>query len=60
MHLARSFVLAYAMMAPLGAEGLILSPLLVAIALSSTSIGILVTVLRDTGQLDTYDHLMKP
>src|SRR5262245_10264505 len=48
-----SFVLAYAMMAPLGAEGLILSPLLVAIALSSTSIGILVPVLRDTGQLAT-------
>lgn len=48
-----SFALAFAMMAPLGAKGIILSPLLVSIALSATSIGILVTVLRDTGQLDT-------
>ena len=48
-----SFALAFAMMAPLGAEGLILSPLLVAIALSSTSVGILVPVLRDTGQLNS-------
>lgn len=48
-----SFALAFAMMMPLGAGGVILSPLLVAIALSATSIGILVTVLRDTGQLDT-------
>jgi Kef-type K+ transport system membrane component KefB len=46
-----SFALALAMMMPLGAKGFILSPLLVAIALSATSIGILVTVLRDTGQL---------
>src|SRR5262245_43599717 len=40
-------------MTPLGASGFILSPLLVAIALSATSIGILVPVLRDTGHLDT-------
>lgn len=48
-----SFALAFALMTPLGASGLILSPLLVAIALSATSIGILVPVLRDTNQLDT-------
>jgi Kef-type K+ transport system membrane component KefB len=48
-----SFVLALAMMAPLGASGFILSPLLVAVALSATSVGILVPVLRDTGQLET-------
>jgi Kef-type K+ transport system membrane component KefB len=48
-----SFVLAYALMTPLGASGFILSPLLAAIALSSTSVGILVPVLRDTGQMDT-------
>lgn len=48
-----SFALAFALMEPLGASGFILSPLLVAIALSATSIGILVPVLRDTGQLDT-------
>jgi Kef-type K+ transport system membrane component KefB len=48
-----TFALAYAMMAPLGAMGVILSPLLCAIALSATAIGVLVPVLRDTGQLDT-------
>jgi Kef-type K+ transport system membrane component KefB len=48
-----SFVLAFALMAPLGRSGLIFSPLLVAIMLSSTSVGILVPVLRDTGNLDT-------
>ena len=48
-----SFALAIALMTPLGAAGVILSPLLVAIALSATSIGILVPVLRDTGQTDT-------
>src|SRR5262245_51759633 len=48
-----SFALAFVLMAPLGASGVILSPLLVAIALSATSVGILVPVLRDTGQLET-------
>jgi Kef-type K+ transport system membrane component KefB len=48
-----SVTLALALMMPLGAIGFILSPLLVAIALSATSIGILVPVLRDTGHLDT-------
>src|SRR5262245_14215364 len=48
-----SFALALVLMTPLGLSGFILSPLLVAIALSATSIGILVPVLRDTGHLDT-------
>lgn len=48
-----SFALALALMTPLGATGFILSPLLLAIALSATSVGILVPVLRDTGHLDT-------
>src|SRR5215470_12865130 len=48
-----SFALALVLMTPLGASGFILSPLLVAIALSATSVGILVPVLRDTGHLDT-------
>src|SRR5262245_63780377 len=48
-----SFALAFALMSALGAMDLILSPLLVAIMLSATSIGILVPVLRDTGHLDT-------
>jgi Kef-type K+ transport system membrane component KefB len=48
-----SFALAYLMMMPLGERGLILSPLLVAIALSATSVGILVPILRDTGHLDS-------
>jgi Kef-type K+ transport system membrane component KefB len=48
-----SFVLAFALMKPLGACGFILSPLLVAIALSATSIGILVPILRDMEHLDT-------
>lgn len=48
-----SFTLAFALMTPLGAQGLILSPLLIAIALSATSLGILVPILRDTGHLHT-------
>jgi Kef-type K+ transport system membrane component KefB len=48
-----SFALAFALMSPLGASGFVLSPLLVAIALSATSVGILVPVLHDTGQLET-------
>jgi Kef-type K+ transport system membrane component KefB len=48
-----SFALGVAIMMPLGAGGLILSPLLVAIALSATSAGIVVPILRDTGQLNT-------
>jgi Kef-type K+ transport system membrane component KefB len=48
-----SFMLALALMTPLGMTGFILSPLLVAIALSATSVGILVPTLHDTGQIDT-------
>jgi Kef-type K+ transport system membrane component KefB len=48
-----SFALAFALMMPLGASGFILSPLLVAITLSATSVGILMPVLRDTGHLHT-------
>ena len=48
-----SFALALALMIPLGANGFILSPLLVSIALSATSVGILVPILQDTGRLDT-------
>jgi Kef-type K+ transport system membrane component KefB len=48
-----SFVLALALMVPLGSRGIILSPLLVSIALSATSVGILVPILRDTGHLET-------
>jgi Kef-type K+ transport system membrane component KefB len=48
-----TFALAFALMTPLGMTGFVLSPLLVAIALSATSIGILVPALRDTGHMDT-------
>ncbi|HKV98877.1 MAG TPA: cation:proton antiporter [Vicinamibacterales bacterium] len=48
-----SFALALALMLPLGAKDIILSPLLVAIALSATSLGILVPILRDAGHLQT-------
>src|SRR5262249_25565937 len=50
---ALSFALAFGLMTPLGGGGFILSPLLIAITLSATSLGILVPVLRDTGHLDT-------
>jgi Kef-type K+ transport system membrane component KefB len=53
LHFVLSFALAFALMTALGASGLILSPLLVAVALSATSVGILVPVLRDTGHLNT-------
>src|SRR5215470_5456067 len=53
MSFMLSFALAYALTTFLGERGIILSPLLVAIALSATSVGILVPVLRDTGHLDT-------
>lgn len=48
-----TFVLAILLMFPLGAANVILSPLFIAIALSATSVGIIVPVLRDTGQLDS-------
>jgi Kef-type K+ transport system membrane component KefB len=46
-----SLLIAAGLTGLLGARGVILSPLLVSIALSATSVGIVVPVLRDTGQL---------
>lgn len=48
-----SLLVAAGLTVPLGSAGLILSPLLVSIALSATAVGIIVPVLRDTGQLDS-------
>jgi Kef-type K+ transport system membrane component KefB len=48
-----SFVIAAALTLPLGAANVVLTPLLIAIALSATSVGIIIPVLRDTGQLDS-------
>jgi Kef-type K+ transport system membrane component KefB len=47
---ACSFALALATAAALGAGGLVDTPLLVAIALGSTSLGVLIPVLKDTGR----------
>src|SRR3712207_2324598 len=44
-----SFGIAVAIAAGLGAGGLVETPLLVAIALASTSLGVLIPVLRDAG-----------
>lgn len=48
-----ALAIAFALALPLGANGIILSPLLVTIALCATSVGIVVPVLRDTGQLES-------
>jgi len=48
-----SFGIALVLMAGLFAAGVVRAPLLIAIALSATSVGIVVPVLRDTGQLET-------
>lgn len=48
-----SAVLALALTVPLGLAGVILNPLLVAIILTATSLGIIVPILKDTGNLDT-------
>lgn len=48
-----SFVIAIAFTIPLGLAGVVLTPLLIAIALPATSVGIIIPVLRDTGQLDS-------
>jgi Kef-type K+ transport system membrane component KefB len=48
-----SFVIAVALTLPLGVANIVLTPLLIAIALSATSVGIIIPVLRDTGQLDS-------
>jgi Kef-type K+ transport system membrane component KefB len=47
---ALSFAIAVAVGAALGAGGLVDTPLLVAIALASTSLGVLIPVLKDAGQ----------
>ena len=46
-----SFGIAVALTIPLGMAGIVLTPLLIAIALAATSVGIIIPVLRDTGQL---------
>ncbi|TLM98345.1 MAG: cation:proton antiporter, partial [Actinobacteria bacterium] len=48
---ALSMATALALTVPAGRAGIILSPLLVAIAVCATSVGIVVPVLRDTGHL---------
>jgi Kef-type K+ transport system membrane component KefB len=53
MSFIASIVLALLIMVPLHSAGLIISPLLVATALSATSVGIIIPILRDTGQLDS-------
>ena len=46
-----SLIIAVIITRPLGANGTILSPLLISITLCATSVGIVMPVLRDTGQL---------
>jgi Kef-type K+ transport system membrane component KefB len=48
-----SFVLALALGAILGVAGLVKSPLLIAVILAATSVGIVIPILSDSGQLDT-------
>jgi len=48
---AASFVVALAVAAALGASGLVSSPLLIAIVLVSTSLGVVVPVLKDSGEI---------
>jgi Kef-type K+ transport system membrane component KefB len=48
---ALSFALAVAVALALAAAGLVQTPLLVAIALGSTSLGVLIPVLKDTGRI---------
>jgi Kef-type K+ transport system membrane component KefB len=48
---AVSFAIAVAVSLALGAGGLVQTPLLVAIALGSTSLGVLIPVLKDTGRI---------
>jgi Kef-type K+ transport system membrane component KefB len=50
---AVSLALALAVSVALGAAGLVQTPLLVAIALGSTSLGVLIPVLKDGGQIRT-------
>jgi Kef-type K+ transport system membrane component KefB len=48
-----SFVLALAAAVPLYALDLVRSPLLIAVILSATSLGVILPVLKDAGQIDT-------
>ena len=48
-----SFALALAVGSLLGAAGLVRSPLLIAVILSATSVGIVVPILKDRGDLDS-------
>lgn len=48
-----SFALALAVGFLLGAGGLVRSPLLIAVILSATSLGVILPVLKDAGQVDT-------
>src|SRR5262245_9126243 len=50
---AVSLALAVALGAILGAAGLVKSPLLIAVILSATSVGIVIPILSDSKQLDT-------
>jgi Kef-type K+ transport system membrane component KefB len=50
---ALSFAIAVAVSLALGAGGLVETPLLIAIALGSTSLGVLIPVLKDTGRIDS-------
>jgi Kef-type K+ transport system membrane component KefB len=56
---ALSFCLALAMGLLLGAAGLVRSPLLIAVILSATSLGVILPALKDAGQLDTpFGHVV--
>jgi Kef-type K+ transport system membrane component KefB len=50
---ALSFAIAVAVSVALGAGGLVETPLLVAVALGSTSLGVLIPVLKDTGRIES-------
>src|SRR5690349_1645541 len=50
---ALSFVLALALGGAFGAAGLVKSPLLIAVILAATSVGIVIPILADSGQVDT-------
>jgi Kef-type K+ transport system membrane component KefB len=50
---ALSFAIALAVSLALGAGGLVETPLLIAIALGSTSLGVLIPVLKDTGRIES-------
>jgi Kef-type K+ transport system membrane component KefB len=49
-----SLGMGFALALPLGAVGIVVDPLLVAIILSATSLGIVCPVLKDAGVLDTH------